>query len=196
MILDWWPMKPNENAISDASDSVQATEPRIFSETVGQRTIVQRLAQLVELHKQRSEALRHTLLLGPEGSGKRTIAHVMAREYGVSLRELQTSAIERAIDLVTVISGLEEGDFLLFDASRIRRTLVEMLAKAMKEFEINVVVGKGMGARSMPLAVKPFTCIGISERLSDCDNDLVKSFDIVMSLQPYNEPEMLILENG
>ena len=68
-----------------------------------------------------------------------------------------------------------------------------MLAKAMKEFEINVVVGKGMGARSMPLAVKPFTCLGISERLSNCDNDLVKSFDIVMSLQPYTEPEMLII---
>jgi Holliday junction DNA helicase RuvB len=144
-------MKTNENAISEASASTQATEPRIFSEIVGQRTIVQRLAQLVELHKQRGEVLRHTLLVGPEGSGKRTIAHIMAREYGVSLRELQTSAIERAIDLVTVISSLEEGDFLLFDASRIRRTLVEMLAKAMKEFEIDVVVGKGIGARSMPL---------------------------------------------
>jgi Holliday junction resolvasome RuvABC ATP-dependent DNA helicase subunit len=191
MILDWWPMKTNENVISDPSVSTQTTG--IFSEIVGQRTIVQRLAQLVELHKQRGEVLRHILLIGPEGSGKRTIAHVMAREYGASLRELQTSAIERAIDLVTVISGLEEGDFLLFDASRIRRALVEMLAKAMKEFEINVIVGKGTGARSMPLAVKPFTCLGISERLSDCDNDLVKSFDIVMSLQPYTEPEMLTI---
>jgi Holliday junction resolvasome RuvABC ATP-dependent DNA helicase subunit len=186
-------MKSNESIISDASASAQSGEPRIFSELVGQRTIVERLAQLMELHRQRGEVFPHTLLLGPEGSGRRTLAHVMARERGVSLRELQASIIERAVDLVSVISGLEEGDFLLFDASRIRRNLVEMLGKAMKEFEINVVVGKGMGARSMPLAVKPFTCLGISERLSDCDNDLVRSFDIVMSLQLYNEPEMLTI---
>ena len=161
-----------------------------FRLIVGQNALVQRLAQLVKLTKQRGEVFRHTLLVGPEGSGKRTIAHALAAERGVSLREVQPGAVERAGDLATVVSGLEKGDTLFLDIGRIRKPVIDVLCVAMKQSELNIVVGKGLGARIMPLAVNPFTCLGTAERLSDCDNDLVRSFDIVMSLQPYTQLEM------
>jgi HJR/Mrr/RecB family endonuclease len=117
----------------------------------------------------------------------------LACELKVSLREIESTLVERAGDLAAIVSGLDEGDTLLFDARRIRKHLIDVLCTAMKQFELNIVVGKGMSAQLMPLAVKPFTCIGMAEKLSDCESDLARSFDIVLPLQRYNEPEMGML---
>ena len=161
---------------------------------IGQSEILQRLTGLIELHSRRGAVFPHMLLLGPRGSGKRTIAHTLARKLKVSLREVQAAAGVRAGDLAAIVSGLDEGDVLFLDEiHRLARPVKEVLCIAMKNFELNIVVGKGMGARTMPLAVKPFTCVGAAERLSDCEDDLVRSFSLVMSLRPYSEPEMVTL---
>jgi hypothetical protein len=161
---------------------------------IGQSEIVQRLTGLIELHSRCGAVFPHILLLGPRGSGRRTIAHALARKLKVSLREAQAAAVARGGDLAAIVSGLEEGDVLLLkEIHRLARPVKEVLCIAMKNFELNIVVGKGMGARTMPLAVKPFTCVGAAERLSDCEDDLVRSFGLVMSLKPYSEPKMVTL---
>jgi hypothetical protein len=131
-------------------------------------------------------------LLGPDGYGKRTIAHLIARELGVNLRENDCSRIERAGDLASIINDLEKGDvLLLLNVNRLRRYLVEILPLALKNFELDIVVGKGPGARTMRLAVKPFTLIGTAQKEADCPQDLLNSLDVVIPLQRYREAEML-----
>lgn len=192
-------MNPKDNttdSVSSPSSTARGAETSSiqgFESIIGQGEILQRLAGLTELHKRRGVVFPHLLLLGPRGSGKRTIAHALTRELRVSLREIQPTADCRVGDMAAMISGLDEADILLFDVTWIRKTLIDVLHNAMKKFELNITVGKGLGAKTMPLAIKPFTCIGTAERLSDCESDLVRSFGIVMSLQPYSEPEMVTL---
>jgi Holliday junction resolvasome RuvABC ATP-dependent DNA helicase subunit len=178
----------------NASAQGENPGPRSFAELVGQSEAVRRLTALVELARRRGEVFGHTLLLAPDGYGKRTIAHLIARELGVNLRENDCSRIERAGDLASVINDLEKGDvLLLLNVNRLRRYLVEILPLALKNFELDIVVGKGPGARTMRLAVKPFTLIGTAQKEADCPQDLLNSVDVVIPLQRYREAEMLEL---
>jgi Holliday junction DNA helicase RuvB len=119
----------------------------------------------IEAARQRGEVLDHVLFSGPPGLGKTSLAHIIARERGVSMRSTSGPAIERAGDLAAIVSGLDEGDVLFIDEiHRLARPVEEVLYPAMEDFELNIVVGKGMGARTMPLAVKPFTLVGATTR--------------------------------
>jgi Holliday junction DNA helicase RuvB len=139
--------------------------PRVLGEFVGQERTRKILGMSIEAARQRGEVLDHVLFSGPPGLGKTSLAHIIARERGVSMRSTSGPAVERAGDLAAIVSGLDEGDVLFIDEiHRLARAVEEVLYPAMEDFELNIVVGKGMGARTMPLAVKPFTLVGATTR--------------------------------
>jgi Holliday junction DNA helicase RuvB len=139
--------------------------PRMLGEFVGQERTRKILGMSIEAARQRGEVLDHVLFSGPPGLGKTSLAHIIARERGVSMRSTSGPAIERAGDLAAIVSGLDEGDVLFIDEiHRLARPVEEVLYPAMEDFKLNIVVGKGMGARTMPLAVKPFTLVGATTR--------------------------------
>jgi HJR/Mrr/RecB family endonuclease len=159
---------------------------------IGQEVLVGRLTKLVELARKRAEVLGHVLLLGPDGCGKRTAAHTIARELGVNLRATEGSQIERVGDLAAIVNDLDEGDVLFVEnVNRLSKDIASVMLPALKDFELNIVVGKGPGARRMRLAVKPFTLVDTAEKQSECPRDLLNAFYAVLSFQPYGEREMV-----
>jgi Holliday junction DNA helicase RuvB len=139
--------------------------PRSLTEFVGQERIKQVLGMSIQAARQRGEVLDHVLFSGPPGLGKTSLAHIIARELGVNLRSTSGPAIERAGDLAAIVNDLDEGDVLFIDEiHRLAHVVEEILYPAMEDFELNIVVGKGPGARTMKLAVKPFTMVGATTR--------------------------------
>ena len=139
--------------------------PRSLGEFVGQERIKKVLGMSIEAARKRGEVLDHVLFSGPPGLGKTSLAHIIARELGVNLRSTSGPAIERAGDLAAIVNDLDEGDVLFIDEiHRLARVVEEILYPAMEDFELNIVVGKGPGARTMKLAVKPFTMVGATTR--------------------------------
>jgi holliday junction DNA helicase RuvB len=139
--------------------------PRSLTEFVGQERIKKVLGMSIEAARKRGEVLDHVLFSGPPGLGKTSLAHIIARELGVNLRSTSGPAIERAGDLAAVVNDLDKGDVLFIDEiHRLARAVEEILYPAMEDFELNIVVGKGPGARTMKLAVKPFTMVGATTR--------------------------------
>jgi holliday junction DNA helicase RuvB len=121
---------------------------RSLAEIIGQGGLVKRLTGLVELARHRGETLGHILLLGPDGCGKSTAAHTIARELGVNLRATEASQIERVSDLAAIINDLDEGEVLLVEnVNRLQKDFVSVMLPALKDFELIIVVGKGPGAR-------------------------------------------------
>jgi Holliday junction resolvasome RuvABC ATP-dependent DNA helicase subunit len=169
--------------------------PLSFAEIIGQTDAVTRLATLAALHRRSAPTvLGHILLVGLDGHGKRTIAHALARELKVNIREAEASSLARGGDLAAIIADLEEGDiFLLRGVNRIRREPLEILPASMRVFELNIIVCKGPVARTMKLAVKPFTCIGTLTSESECPYEVRDAFDSVVRLQPYQPTEILEL---
>jgi holliday junction DNA helicase RuvB len=139
--------------------------PRLLGEFVGQERIKKVLGMSIEAARKRGEVLDHVLFSGPPGLGKTSLAHIIAREMGVNLRSTSGPAIERAGDLAAIVNDLDKGDVLFIDEiHRLARAVEEILYPAMEDFELNIVVGKGPGARTMKLAVKPFTMVGATTR--------------------------------
>ena len=165
--------------------------PRMLGEFVGQERTRKILGMSIEAARQRGEVLDHVLFSGPPGLGKTSLAHIIARERGVSMRSTSGPAIERAGDLAAIVSGLDEGDVLFIDEiHRLARPVEEVLYPAMEDFELNIVVGKGMGARTMPLAVKPFTLVGATTRSGLLSAPLRDRFGQHFHLDFYNREEL------
>jgi len=165
------PRKPTSVtlAASPASDEERQVDlslrPRSLLEFIGQERIKKVLGMSIEAARQRGEVLDHVLFSGPPGLGKTSLAHIIARELGVNLRSTSGPAIERAGDLAAIVNDLDKGDVLFIDEiHRLARVVEEILYPAMEDFELNIVVGKGPGARTMRLAVKPFTMVGATTR--------------------------------
>jgi holliday junction DNA helicase RuvB len=139
--------------------------PHSLAEFVGQERIKKVLGMSIAAARQRGEALDHVLFSAPPGLGKTSLAHIIARELGVNLRVTSGPAIERAGDIAAIVSDLNQGDVLFVDEiHRLARVVEEILYPAMEDFELNIVVGSGLGARTMKLSVKPFTMIGATTR--------------------------------
>lgn len=163
--------------------------PKTLAEYVGQDVIKENLKIALAAAKQRKEALDHVLLHGNPGLGKTTLAYVIAHELGVGVRITSGPAIERAGDLAAILTGLSDGDILFIDEMhRLNRTIEEVLYPAMEDFKLDIVVGKGPGARTIRLDLPRFTLIGATTRMSVISGPLRDRFGLTFRLD-YYKPE-------
>ena len=165
--------------------------PHSLDEFVGQARIKRVLGMSIIAARQRGEPLDHVLFAGPPGLGKTSLAHIIARELGVSVHVTSGPAVERAADLAAIVNNLEEGDVLFIDEiHRLQRPIEERLYSAMEDYEFHIVVGEGMGARTMKLAVNPFTLVGATTRSGLLSSPLRDRFGQHFHLDFYDRGEL------
>ena len=165
--------------------------PHSIDEFVGQARLKKILKISIDAARQRGETLDHVLFAGPPGLGKTSLAHIIARELGVSVHVTYGPAIERAADLAAIVNNLEEGDVLFIDEiHRLQRPVEERLYSAMEDYEFHIVVGEGMGARTMKLAVNPFTLVGATTRSGLLSSPLRDRFGQNFHLDFYDREEL------
>lgn len=163
--------------------------PRTLAEYVGQESIKSNLKIALAAAKKRKEALEHVLLHGNPGLGKTTLAYVIAHELGAGIRITSGPAIERAGDLAAILTGLGENDILFIDEMhRLNRAIEEVLYPAMEDYKLDLVVGKGPGARTIRLDLPRFTLIGATTRMSIISGPLRDRFGMTFRID-YYEPE-------
>ena len=166
--------------------------PRAMDDFVGQGELKERLSILVEAARERSEPLDHVLFSGPPGLGKTTLAGILATEMGAQLRATSGPALERAGDLAAILSNLEPGDVMFIDEiHRLPRAVEEVLYTAMEDFQLDIVVGKGAGARSIRLELPGFALLGATTRVGRVSPPLRDRFGYVARIDYYRPEELL-----
>jgi holliday junction DNA helicase RuvB len=169
----------------------RALRPRLLDEYVGQEKIREQLSIFISAARQRKEPLDHALLFGPPGLGKTTLAHIIAREMGVSLRSTSGPVLERAGDLAAILTNLEPNDVLFIDEiHRLNPVVEEILYPALEDFQIDLMIGEGPAARSVKLDLPPFTLVGATTRAGMLTNPLRDRFGIVARLEFYSAAEL------
>ncbi len=176
----------------------QSLRPKTLAEYIGQSKIKGHLLMHIQAAKSRKEPLGHTLLHGPPGLGKTTLANILAREMGAQIRITSGPALEKPGDLASILSNLQEGDTLFIDEiHRLRPIVEEMLYAAMEDYALDLVIGKGPTARSMRLNLKPFTLVGATTKAGAMSAPLRDRFINHFKLAFYELPEMqLIVERS
>ncbi len=171
----------------------QSLRPTNFSEYIGQERLKKNLKLAIDAVKKRNDGttLDHVLLYGPPGLGKTTMANVIAHELGANIKVTTGPAIERAGDLASILTNLQEGDVLFIDEiHRLRRAVEEILYSAMEDYKLDIVVGKGPAANSIRLDLPRFTVIGATTRTGSLAAPLRDRFGISHRLEYYNESEI------
>ncbi len=179
------PTSPNEEAIE------RALRPKGLAEYVGQAKAREQLEIFIGAAKQRAEALDHVLLFGPPGLGKTTLAHIVAAELGVNLRQTSGPVLEKPKDLAAILTNLEKNDVLFIDEiHRLSPVVEEILYPALEDYQIDIMIGEGPAARSIKLDLQPFTLVGATTRAGMLTNPLRDRFGIVARLEFYSAEEL------
>ena len=179
------PASPNEEAIE------RALRPKGLAEYVGQVKAREQLEIFIHAARGRAEALDHVLLFGPPGLGKTTLAHIVAHELGVNLRQTSGPVLEKPKDLAAILTNLEKNDVLFIDEiHRLSPVVEEILYPALEDYQIDIMIGEGPAARSIKLDLQPFTLVGATTRAGMLTNPLRDRFGIVARLEFYTAEEL------
>lgn len=170
----------------------ETLRPRDFTGYIGQEQLKKNLRLAIAAAKKRKEPIDHVLLYGPPGLGKTTMAHVIGHEMGTNVRVTSGPAIERAGDLASLLTNLQDGDILFIDEiHRLNRTVEEVLYPAMEDFQLDIILGKGPSAKSMRLDLPKFTVIGATTRTGSLTAPLRDRFGLIHRLEFYSTEEII-----
>lgn len=171
-----------------------ALRPTSLSEYVGQSKIKETLTIFIQAAKQRGDVLDHVIFYGPPGLGKTTLAHIIARELGVSIKATSGPAITHPGDLAAILSNLEEGEvFFIDEIHRLSPVVEEVLYQAMEDFRLDIMIGRGPSARTIKLSLSPFTLVGATTRAGLLTSPLRERFGVIHRLVFYTPEELSLI---
>ena len=173
------------------SDVENTLRPTSMTDYVGQEKIKKNLSIYIQAAKNRGDALDHVLLYGPPGLGKTTLSHIIANELGTNIKITSGPAIEKVADLASILSNMQRNEVLFIDEiHRLSRSVEEVLYPAMEDFALDIILGKGPGARTMRINVEPFTLIGATTKAGMLTGPLRDRFGVVCRLELYSTEDL------